>query len=1324
MGRSSLGPPGIPRPVSDGRSSRRASMLPSPPDQQSSQQRRDYRPSLNTRPMSTVGGQDPLTPSPQSKRHYSSASTGSTSSNSSITLNNFSSGHSHSEQSDRQSVHKPAMLVPSVSSGPNRRDSSESDVGKKTSGNFMGGIFHLGRKSKDKQHTEDASHGHSHHTPAPRVVSKYSPYTGNNLSDTHLIQHNRFSLAPYDSAGQESISSVKSTRQQSSTPSVTSYLPSSTAYASSSISPVSTNQPISPDKPSKKIMLLCTTDHEHFILINITGISSPSVIRQSIAEKLGMDVNKHVQLHITDFGETENGDPLADEDLLNQFKRGDAKIVIKLFVRLRQSTSFPPDATYKPISSNVQQLVRRSPVEAKVSLRVNTDYNFLSSNSSEFIGGHKLLNSTKQQQQQQQQQLPVSSQNSQYTQLEEVTLPEKANIEIKKHCDNEQNFKLVQQPAPFIDFNKGRQSPYPPRAFTAHRSPPPPPSQSQIRSSSLKGRSCELGPPILEANRRVSSFVPTQSNSLEVPPSNDFAIKSSFPPPTPRKWLLPNSNPKEDDLASSPNQNSIVSPLSTPVTSRYSHIGLSNDSKRNSDLGLKDKEKHHLVPRKSLASAAEEANSKLVEGDSEKDTENSADRSNPSISAAFEENEISFADAPKFPSFDDTSENDDEDDGLWAMKPPTLVPSSEDGNISSLSQTPAVPTSILSPSAGSSSTNQETTSTKSQRPVLHVQIGNTEVIDTQPLSVNSAFSPTDRVHETLVPTSVVSTSPASAVGDLPNIPFRNNYSQLHNQTKLDEFKEIYETGDVWAVRPPAEIVYDNLEKFFPNTDLDKPIIYDTPIFASSSPSTDNSEYSSGISPFDPTPDYEDVSDKESEGTKNEHTNLDRGFSFKSSSHSGSGPVEERIDVSQKARRPTLIDVVVQPGAPFVQSSVNNEDLKSPAKTTVNRSGGIVRNSRMKSLRIVAREASDARKNLKMAQNGKQIIGNDGNKALLRRKSTKMWGQRVVEVIPGQIKRGQLSVTRRPGQPQQFNWVKGELIGKGTFGRVYLALNVTTGEMMAVKQVGVPQTSSDNDSTKQREVVDALNSEIQTMKDLDHLNIVQYLGYEALPDVCSLFLEYVPGGSIGTCLRKHGRFELSVIRSITRQVVDGLAYLHSRSILHRDLKSDNLLLDLDGVCKISDFGISKRSQNIYSNDAEMSMQGTIFWMAPEVIHNVVHNEKQGYSAKVDIWSLGCVVLEMFAGRRPWSNDEAIGAMYKLGNAKLAPPIPEDTVDYVPEDGKVFLDDCFTINPEMRPTAEVLLQSKFCVPDTKFNFDDTNLARLIRFDDKRKEHSFFT
>ena len=235
------------------------------------------------------------------------------------------------------------------------------------------------------------------------------------------------------------------------------------------------------------------------------------------------------------------------------------------------------------------------------------------------------------------------------------------------------------------------------------------------------------------------------------------------------------------------------------------------------------------------------------------------------------------------------------------------------------------------------------------------------------------------------------------------------------------------------------------------------------------------------------------------------------------------------------------------------------------------------------------------------------------------------------------------------------------------------MNATTGDFLAVKQVEVNRAAAGADKDRIKEMVAALDQEIDTMQHLDHVNIVQYLGCERKDYSISIFLEYISGGSVGSCLRKHGKFEESVVRSLTRQTLDGLAYLHREGILHRDLKADNILLDLDGTCKISDFGISKKTDNIYGNDVTNSMQGSVFWMATEV----VRSKGQGYSAKVDIWSLGCVVLEMFAGRRPWSKEEAIGAIYKLGSLNLAPPIPEDVQATITPGAVGFLADCHTM-----------------------------------------------
>jgi mitogen-activated protein kinase kinase kinase len=198
----------------------------------------------------------------------------------------------------------------------------------------------------------------------------------------------------------------------------------------------------------------------------------------------------------------------------------------------------------------------------------------------------------------------------------------------------------------------------------------------------------------------------------------------------------------------------------------------------------------------------------------------------------------------------------------------------------------------------------------------------------------------------------------------------------------------------------------------------------------------------------------------------------------------------------------------------------------------------------------------------------------------RRKSTKMFGGRLIEV-----KRETTLQTQQPFPPPlqgiikrqaSLRWFKGQLIGKGTYGRVYLGMNATTGEFLAVKQVEVSKGLSAGDSDRQKEMIAALNQEIETMQHLDHVNIVQYLGCEKKEMNMSIFLEYISGGSVGSCLRKHGPFDEPVVRSLTRQTLSGLEYLHREGILHRDLKADNILLDIDGTCKISDFGISKKS----------------------------------------------------------------------------------------------------------------------------------------------------
>lgn len=134
----------------------------------------------------------------------------------------------------------------------------------------------------------------------------------------------------------------------------------------------------------------------------------------------------------------------------------------------------------------------------------------------------------------------------------------------------------------------------------------------------------------------------------------------------------------------------------------------------------------------------------------------------------------------------------------------------------------------------------------------------------------------------------------------------------------------------------------------------------------------------------------------------------------------------------------------------------------------------------------------------------------------------------------------------------MQWIRGELIGKGSFGRVYHALNVEAGEWIAVKQVDLPVTKADYANPQLLETKDSLFREIKLLKDLESDNVVQYLGYNVDIDEghINIFLEYVPGGSIASCLAKTGKFDEPLVQFFTRQILMGLAYLHERNVLHR------------------------------------------------------------------------------------------------------------------------------------------------------------------------------
>ncbi|KAF9429716.1 hypothetical protein BGZ94_009743 [Podila epigama] len=533
-----------------------------------------------------------------------------------------------------------------------------------------------------------------------------------------------------------------------------------------------------------------------------------------------------------------------------------------------------------------------------------------------------------------------------------------------------------------------------------------------------------------------------------------------------------------------------------------------------------------------------------------------------------------------------------------------------------------------------------------------------------------------------------------------------------NDMHTTENEDDGESENFWGERPPLDFLLENFPRFFQEHDLDHPII-------ELCPPTPN-----GGSPM--------VRTQTILGTPNSGNGLSGALK---ASHS-----------------PALTDGW---GSNSTMTSTN--DSSSPRAFSSNR-GSI---THKKSIRVVAQEAKDR---FSRQYSGTKVV---------RRKSTKMWGSRLAEVMPtnqsgpsvglgmheddeelspiagspavvtrssiaefveraahehhilpeesmaqtpttavattndikgvqsesGKVmEQSQQGIYQHPqsGTIKTFQYLKGGLIGRGSFGKVFHAFNLDTCEMIAIKQVDLPQTLSERNCDRLKTSVEALFSEMEVLKDLDHENIVQYLGFAQNEETANIFLEYVSGGSIESCLKRSGPFPEAVIRSFTRQILLGLEYIHSKKIVHRDIKAANVLVDEQGICKISDFGISKRNAQAQGGYDENvgSLQGSIFWMAPEMVTS------KAYGAKVDIWSFGCLVLEMFTGQQPWKGYAPHQALFTIGSNNAHPPIP----DTISEAGQRFLERCFISDANLRPTATELLQDPFAVPPENFNFND--------------------
>uniref|UniRef100_A0A3Q2Z9Z3 Mitogen-activated protein kinase kinase kinase 12 n=1 Tax=Hippocampus comes TaxID=109280 RepID=A0A3Q2Z9Z3_HIPCM len=247
-----------------------------------------------------------------------------------------------------------------------------------------------------------------------------------------------------------------------------------------------------------------------------------------------------------------------------------------------------------------------------------------------------------------------------------------------------------------------------------------------------------------------------------------------------------------------------------------------------------------------------------------------------------------------------------------------------------------------------------------------------------------------------------------------------------------------------------------------------------------------------------------------------------------------------------------------------------------------------------------------------------------------------------------------------------------------------------------------------DDVAVKKVRDIKETEIKHLRKLKHPNIITFKGVCTQAPCYCILMEYCAQGQLYEVLRAGRKITPSLLVDWSMGIAGGMNYLHLHKIIHRDLKSPNMLITHDDLVKISDFGTSKE---LSDKSTKMSFAGTVAWMAPEVIRN------EPVSEKVDIWSFGVVLWEMLTGEIPYKDVDSSAIIWGVGNNSLQLPIPESC----PDGFKILLRQCWNCKPRNRPSfRQILLHLDIASADVLSTPQETYFKSQAEWREEVKQH----